>query len=310
MARRRDYSAQAKTIAASSTTTFTSSEIPSAGVCAYHLAWTGNTIWSHLSRLRVKANGVAIYDLSAAMLRAFIRRFSKSNYPLPDAMLANGNALGTASASTAGPAGTKLRRATIPFLLLDGESEAERDSTQFPPNSQVTIELQWGSSAAAGNIFCGWTETNVPPMFYPKLYGSQMNIAASVSNGRYNVQDDGNVRAIGLNTVGLERAKLVLAGSQILHSQGISVSGTATGDMLSEMEQLENGYDGIQEGLVTTPSAASINLVSAEVIDPCFFKIDGGPAVPGSSYVELQTGSGWAGTANELTIHSRVPVRR
>lgn len=310
MARRRDYSAQSKTIAASTTNTFTSSEIPSTGVLAYHLGWTGTSRIDHLTRIRVKANGVSIYDLSPAMLRAFIRRFSKSNYPTPLAAIPNSNVIGTASISTTSQAGTSRQRFTIPFCLLDAMSDGERDATQFPPDSQVTIELQWGASGAAGSLFCGWTQTDQPAQFYPKLYGSQMNIAASTANGRYNLQDDGLIRAVGVNTVGLERLKVVLAGEQIFHGQGIQVAGTATGDLISESEQLDNGYSEISDALTTTPATGSLNLVTADVVDPLFVKIDGPQAVPGASYVELQTGAAWVGAANEVTIHSRVPVNR
>jgi hypothetical protein len=309
---RRDYSAQSKTIAASTTNTFTSSDIPSQGVYRYHIVWGGNTRIDHLTRLRVKANGVSIYDLGPSMLRAFIRRFSPSNYPTPLANIANSNTIGTASASTTSQGGTSARRFTIPFDLLDADTEEERLSTQFPPGSQVTIELQWGSSASAGSIFCGWSETRVPALYYPKLYASQMNIAAGIANGRYNIQDDGQVRAVGVNTVGLDRFKVVLGGQQIFHAQGVNQAGTATGDMIAETEQLENGFSEISEALTTTPSAASVNLVSADVIDPMFIRLDGDQAVPGSSYVELQTDSGgvaWAGAANELCVHSRVALR-
>jgi hypothetical protein len=308
MARRRDYSAQAKTIAASTTNTFPSSEIPSSGIVAYHFGWTGSSLFTHISRLRIKANGVAIYDLSPSMLRAFVRRFSRSNYPIPDGQVGRLTTLGTASASTTSQPTIPLRRFSIPLFLLDDSlSEAQRDSYQMPKRSQVTIEIQWGSSASAGSLYCGWTETNVPAAWYPKLYGSQANIAASVANGRANLQDDGNVYAVGVNTVGLERFKVVLGGIQLFHGQGISVAGTATGDLISEMEQLENGFTNTQENLITTPSAASNNFVDADLVDPVFVKIDGPQAVPGSSYCELQTGSGWAGASNEITVHAVVP---
>lgn len=306
---RRDYSAQGKTIAASTTVTFTSSDIPSQGVYRYHLGWTGNTRTDHLTRVRVKANGVSIYDLGPSMLRAFIRRFSPSNYPVPLANIPNSNTIGTASASTTSQAGVSARRLTIPFDLLDADTEEERLMTQFPPGSQVTIELQFGSGASAGTAYCAWAETRVPAAYYPKLYASQMNIAASIANGRYNVQDDGQVRAIGVNTVGLERLKAVLGGQQVFHAQGISVGGTATGDLIAECEQLENGFSEISDALTTTPSAASLNLVSADIIDPMFVRLDADQAVPGSSFIEVQTGSGWAGAANELCVHSRVPLR-
>src|SRR5690348_15459963 len=268
MARRRDYSSQAKTIAASTTTTVTSSDVPCDKIIAYHIGWTGNTRLDHLTRLRVKANGIPIYDLGQAALRAFIRRFSKSNYPTPLTMIPNSNTIGTASASTTSQAGVSTKRLTIPFLLLDGETQAEQDQTQFPPRSQVTIEFQWGSSASAGNLFVGWTETSEAARFYPKLYGSQMNIAASVANGRYNIQDDGFIRAIGINSVGLERLRATIDGMQLLNGQGISVGGTATGDILSEMEQLDNGFTELSDALTTTPSAASVNLVSATSSTP------------------------------------------
>lgn len=315
---RRDYSAQGKAIAASSTTTFTSSDIPSTGIFRYHLGWTGSSRIDHLTRLRVKANGVSIYDLSPAMLRAFIRRFSKANYPTPLAVIPNSNTIGTASASTTSQAGASTRRFTIPFDLLDAEGDIDFDvakmgtaegrlQTQFPPGSQVTIELQWGSSASAGTCFCAWSETKVPARYYPKLYASQMNIAASIANGRYNVQDDGEVRAIGVNTVGLERLKLVLGGTQLFHAQGVQTgAAVATGDLIAEAEQLDNGFTELSDALTTTPAAASVNLVSADIIDPMFVKIDGGQATPGSSYAELQTNSGWGGASNELCVHSRV----
>ena len=127
MARRTNHTGTTKTIAASTTVVFNSSDIDSANVVAHHLTMsgTGDTL-ANITRIRVKANGTTIYDFAPATLRAFIERFSPSN-PAP---------------------ATSRTSLTIPYNLLDLRDEDAADQCQFPLGALATIEVTFNASAA------------------------------------------------------------------------------------------------------------------------------------------------------------------
>lgn len=273
MGRYTDFSI-AKVPVASTTTVFTSSEITADLAAAYTLVCTGVNVAlgaQGIKRLRVKWNGATLYDVAQLHYRAFIERFSASNI-----------ALGLAAAFT------------IPFFFPDAEREDIGDSCQFPPGGQIQLELDHGTDALSGGptIVAVKQEAQVAPLFMPRLYGMPMNIATGQTNATALLQDDGMIRGIGLHTVGLVRARVVLGGRLCQHIPGVNYTANAGADGLKAVQQLNNGIT---------------------LTDPVFLKIDHGLNAPqGNSYVMVDTGNGgtWAGVANEMTVYSISPLRR
>jgi hypothetical protein len=187
-----DYNANAKTISnlVAQTITFTGTDMPSSGVVAYHIYFTGGAAnqLGNLTRCRVKANSQTIYDFNPAThFRTFIERISRANYA---------------------PASTVVRF-TIPFYLPDAKGD-DRYVSQFPRNAIPTIELVTNASFITGTALVGWQRTDMKPALFPKLLGITLNAAASLTNYTYPISTDGEVRGFSINTTGLNRAKLVL----------------------------------------------------------------------------------------------------
>jgi hypothetical protein len=298
MGRITDYQAAPEAIATSTTSTFTSAKLPGSGIVAYHFAMTGagNTL-NAIDRIRVKANGVPFYDIATGQFRAYIQRFTggRTHYP------ANGAINNLSAAGTA----VDWRRFTIPFYFLDREKSEEADVCQFPVGAQPTVEIVFNANAVAGSIYASWTETDVTPMAWPKLYSSQMNIAAVNVNGRYPFSEDGILRGFGVETTGLGRFRAVLNGRQVYHNQGQPAnSTTVTEDMMFlESEQLNGGAS----YAVAAGTAAQDNSVE----DPAWIKLTtGDDATPGRSYIELTTTAAWSGVSSELGIYAVVPYKQ
>jgi hypothetical protein len=290
-----DYQAAPETIAASTTVTFTSAKLPSSGIVAYHFGMTGaGNTWNAIDRIRVKANGVPFYDIAAGQFRAWAQRFTNGRFTYP----ANGAINNLSTAGTP----VDWRRFTIPFCFLDREKSEEADVCQFPVGAQATVEIVFNANAAAGSIFASWTETDVSPQAYPKLYSSQMNIAASNVNGRYPFSEDGIIRGFGVESTGLGRFRAVLNGTQIYHNQGQPASSaTVTEDMMVlESEALFGG----KSYAVVAGTAAQDNSIE----DPTWIKVTrGDDATPGRSFIELGTLAAWAGVSSELGIYAVMP---
>lgn len=293
-----DYQAAPQTIAASTTVTFPSALIPGSGVIAYHIAMTGaGNTWNAIDEIQVLANGVPIYQIATGLYRGWIQRFTNGRIAYPP----NG-AVPPPPSAAATP--VDWRRFTIPFCFLDREKSDEADVCQFPVGAQATVKLLFNANAVAGNAFISWTETDVTPRCWPKLYNSQMNIAASNVNGRFAISDDGILRGIGMETTGLGRMRLMLNGRQLIHNQGQPVtSATVTEDMmLLEQEMVFGGRS--YAGLAGT--AFSDN----SIVDPTWWKLTtGDDATPGRSFVELTTLAAWSGVSSPLGIYSVVPYK-
>lgn len=249
--------------------TFTGNDLPSAGVIAYHFttyAGTGATDVADITRIRVKADNRLIYDVNPTHFRKWQERFSTVGYALP----------------------TALTRWTIPFNLFDIVDDDLADTCQFPRGTVPTVEITLDASgSAAGAMYAGWTQTDAQPVFYPTLIGQQMNIAASATNATFPINSQGAVRGMLVNTTGLSRFKAELNGFQYHQLIGAAYLGNTNGDMLLESQALEDGAG--SSGGVTITSAAGLRVPMVV-------------ASQGSSRVELDTGSGWGGTSNELTL--------
>ena len=265
MGRRTNHTGTTKTIAASTTVVFNSSEIDSTNVIGHRLTCSGagNTL-VNMTRVRVKANGTTIHDYDpSTTLRAWVERFSNSNL-----------AYATSRASF-----------TIPYNFADLRDEDAADLCQFPLGALCTIEVTFGAGAGAGSLMCGWTKSNITPRFWNKIYSQTMgNITASMTNGRYQFTDGGIIAGYCLNTTGLDRARFVLGDNDVDFLPGPSYNGLTIADMGLESQALDN------------PST---------VTNPMWKKLLQNSSAPSGSYLELTTQAGWSVTspANELGLY-------
>jgi hypothetical protein len=208
-----DYNGSSKAIANTSaqTITFTGTDLPGAGVVAFHFYTTGsaNNKLANFTRIRVKANSQTIWDFDPVHYRAFIERVSRANF---------------AYAATA-------TRFTIPFYIPDGKGDM-RYASQFPKNAIPTIEIVTNASVATGTVVAGWTRCDMKPLLYPKFLGQVLNAAAGpTTNFGYPLSLDGEIRGYSIPTTGLNRVKLTL--DDVVRHQ---VDGT----LILEDQQLEN----------------------------------------------------------------------
>lgn len=257
----------------------------------------GNT-FNAIDRIRVKANGVTFYEITSALFRAFVQRFTEGKVCYPANQVIPPPPAGTAAPGVA----IDWRRFTIPFCFLDRQKSEEADVCQFPVGSQPTVEIVFNANAVAGTIFAGWTETDVEARCWPKLYSSQMNVPASQSNGRYIFSEDGVVRGFGLETTGLGRVRMVLNGRQVYHAKGQPANSTTVTEdsMILETEHLFGG----RAYSVNAGTAA----VDNSIVDPSWVKVTAGEdGTPGRSYIELETTAAWSGATSELGLYAIVP---
>jgi hypothetical protein len=273
MARRTTFngSSQAISVGVAQILTWTPSQIPSARVIAYHLALQGANDIDDITRIRVSANGANIFNCTPLQLRAFWQAYSGGTVKYP------------ATSQTL----------TIPFCFLDAPTPEQADLSQFPMGAQAQVEVALAATAAAGVALLGWTETTIEPAFFPRLLSSVLNIPASAALQRYNFQESGTVRGFQIPHTGLSRCKLTLAGQAFPYLPGLQFNALANlGDMLLEAESLYGSGPG-SAGAVAAITAAPFSLVSAGI-----------PAPMDSSYLELETGAGWAGVANEMSLYA------
>jgi len=292
-----DYTGAGKPITASVTQTISWSgtevpgSVPGASVVAFHLGIQGrtggaaDTTIADIQRIRVRANGVTIYDIGPVTtnllaLRSFLEMFNWAN-------------------TAPGAAGYQL---TLPFWIPDAMDEDAMDVCAFPLGAIPTVEVTLLSLTGTGqNLFLGWTHSDIPPAFSPVLYGSQMNIAASVTNGKYPVNEPGFIRALGINIHGLNRFRAVFSGFQRVNVQSRTVpiaTSANFGSLLTET------------GAFRSPLTNAISGGGDGNDDGYFWhKLVGMPSgTPGNSFVELDTNANWGGPTNELTIYALRPL--
>lgn len=295
-----DFNGSGKTIAASTTVTFTPADIEGAGVVAYHGVMTGvGNTFNAIDRFRVRMNGATLYDISKDQFRGYIQRFTNGRVHYPQ-----GNASGQVIPPFPGGAGTPVdwRRFTIPFYFLDREKSEEADVCQFPVGALPTVEIVFNANAVAGSIFMGWTQTDVTPLCYPRLYSSLMNVAAVSPNARYPFVDEGVIRGIGLETTGLARARISLNGRQVYHAKGQPANSTTVTEDMMFLES-EHVWGGAYYSLLAGTAA-----LDSAVVDPAWVKLTtGDTAALGNSFVEVETTAAWSGVASaEVGIYSVV----
>jgi hypothetical protein len=265
--------------AATVTSIFTPAEIDSAGVVAFHIAMSndGTTAQdiSIIDRVRVKANGQTVIDLTSAQLRAYQERFSPK---------------GNSNTAT----GTTI---TIPLNSLDAKNDDDGDRCQFMPGASATVEIQSSVTAGGagvtkfGNFFLAWTKTTVAPEFYCTIISQQTNVGTNQVNGRSPLSGPGFLQGIALPTTGLNRARIVASGLEVANLPGPAFQ-TTIGDLLRETQELYENPD--DQTMVTSVQ---------------FLKLNQGLEVnPATSWLELTTGGTWSATS-EQTTYTLVPVQ-
>jgi hypothetical protein len=283
MARTHSFSPAVKTLtlAATNTVVWNPSEIDSAGVIAFHILCDSNNTTvvdaSYIDRIRVKANGQTVIDITGTQLRAYQERFSPKG----------GSDVSTAS------------YLTIPLNALDAKSDDDGDRCQFMPGASATVEVTTTTLPAAGggnsaSLRLGWSKTTVAPEFYMTLLSNQCNIAVSQTNARVPLGGPGFVQGVGMNTAGLGRARLILSGLEVANISGAQYNSSGTsGDLLRAISSLYDGVDDASE--ITTYQYTKL--------------AQGLEANPATSWIELTTGASWGGASNEISLYTLVPVQ-
>jgi hypothetical protein len=283
MARTHSFSPAVKTLtlAATNTVVWNPSEIDSAGVIAFHILCDSNNTTvvdaSYIDRIRVKANGQTVIDITGTQLRAYQERFSPKG----------GSDVSTAS------------YLTIPLNALDAKSDDDGDRCQFMPGASATVEVTTTTLPAAGggnsaSLRLGWSKTTVAPEFYMTLLSNQCNIAVSQTNARVPLGGPGFVQGVGMNTAGLGRARLILSGLEVANISGAQYNSSGTsGDLLRAISSLYDGVDDTSE--ITTYQYTKL--------------AQGLEANPATSWIELTTGASWGGASNEISLYTLVPVQ-
>lgn len=283
MARTHSFSPAVKTLTLNATNTvvWNPSEIDSAGVIAFHILCDSNNTTvvdaSYIDRIRVKANGQTVVDITGTQLRAYQERFSPKG----------GSDVTTAS------------YLTIPLNSLDAKSDDDGDRCQFMPGASATVEvttttLPVAAGGSAASLRLGWSKTTVAPEFYMTLLSNQCNIALSQTNARVPLGGPGFVQGIGMNTAGLGRARLILSGLEVANISGAQYNSAGTsGDLLRAISSLYDGVDDASE--ITTFQYTKL--------------AQGLEANPATSWIELTTGASWGGASNEISLYTLVPVQ-
>lgn len=267
MARKSTFfgSSKALAIGVVQTIVFSPSDLVSSGVIAYHFAMnTAANQLAQINRVRIRAAGDLIWDATVAQLQAYQQRWSRAN---------------TADAAT-------QSFFTIPLNMLDNPSNDAADAMQTPPGAEIQIEIvTLNTIAANGAISLGWTVTDQAPKFSARYTASQMNIPASVRNGRYSFSRGGIVRGLTLPQTGIDRLRVEVAGREAWNLPGPAFQDPAVwGNMLQAKDFLQDG------NVITTTKHLAVDL--------------GLPGAQGSTFLEMDTGAGWGGAANEVGIYS------
>lgn len=275
MARKTDFFGQDKAIAAGvvQNLTWTTTELPSDGVVAYHVAMRGDGVGSNdlsdVSRIRISANGANIINETPLQLRGYLEAYSGGNITLD----------------------ANETRFTIPLLMLDALTPEYQDTCQFPMSSPVQLELTTGAGTVAGGALVSFTLSNVAPQCFPRRLAQVMNIPAGVQNQRFQFQENGVVRGIHLPHAGINRLRIVIDGDDVTHQPGADFNDFANvyGDLSREVERLYGDGE-----FITTSGYTRIS--------------KGSPAPTQRSYIEMATDAGsWAGAANEAVIYAVAP---
>jgi hypothetical protein len=181
------------------------------------------------------------------------------------------------------PGTTTGYRLVIPALNPDNILRGlDPDASQFLPGEpQLELDLGAFTAASAGDqVRIGWIRTDVPAAAYSRYMGQTINQAASASNQAKPISDRGLFTGFSLDNTGMTRGRLMVNGVKAWEADTVS----------------EQGYGDLDNaGAVTSPLYHRFK--------PPYLVLGGGP-----SEIVLDSGSGWAGITNEVTIGTEIPA--
>lgn len=162
--------------------TIKSSEIPQGRAVQHTLISKGAATIANMTRLRVFAGVVPVFNVAMAFFLAWIQRFSGVTID------------------------TSTKILPIPYWFLDELGQNARDACQVPPGLPISIEVSFGAFSASGEgLDLLTTFTDVAPKWTPMVLSSGMGILASASGRPYDPKTAGKLRGFGINTTGLLR---------------------------------------------------------------------------------------------------------
>jgi hypothetical protein len=224
------------------------------------------------TRFQFSAAGVPIFTWTLDQLRAYVERFSRSNWvtPLTETTI------------------------TIPWCLLDAPTLYDADACQFPLGAGMSVQIQYGANGGGGGAATGSATIMMShsfatrePEFYPIFKSDQMNIQAGpvggIGAGLYPFVEPGEVRAITFPTTGIHEMRLQLSGELVVKLPG-PANLSAPANLIRETQQLRNGPVSFSPLCFATPFGLSAGYER--------------------SFLALDVANSWAGPANELGIYA------
>jgi hypothetical protein len=287
MARSHTSNLSPKQLGASSTFTFQSSELPfptaGRGISEFLITLTDSDglttrstgVLNNLSRVRVRAGGATIVDVSGFQLGEFLTQLAPSDPGIASPAFIGG-AFGLKNAVTF----------RVPFTVFDDVAEDMQDLSQFPLNKLPTIELVTNGTMTSSTFASVTTTlTDVTPKWSPKLLGQAMNVPASANSFRVPISEAGLIRALGLGTQSLDIAGSVISMATGFKRYRIVLSNVEkfNGSPLSLFETTRsfNGYTGDAPAATTSTFPALTYWKNVGMLP--------GPA--GFSYIEVDSGA-------------------
>lgn len=236
-------------VTAAQTIVYTPTDIESSGAVQFMFAWTGagNTN-ADIDRVRVRAGGDTLLDVTWAQLQAYQQRFSWRR-------------LANLDASTV---------FSVPLNFLDAPTPDQQDKCQFPPNREIQIEIVTLATTVAGTLIAGWKQTDVPAEFFMRYWGAALNFPASTPNQKFPFVEPGILRGLTIPVAGVARAELYVSDRSAWRMPGAQFGAVTTGDMLTEKDFFEDGIT------VTTPKCHSVDLGIPAVAGSSYLLLDTG----------------------------------
>src|SRR5260221_9246071 len=148
--------------------------LPSTGVVGLHFATTGgaaNSFANICTRVVVRADSTQIFNVQPLHYRKWLERFSQSNFPLT-------------TAATAW---------SLWFNFADIPDDDLAHQCQFPRGAIPSIQFTTTAAAVTGSLILRWTISDQPAVFYPRLIGQPMNLAASLTNAAFPIKEQGQI---------------------------------------------------------------------------------------------------------------------
>jgi len=196
-------SLKATTATTAETISFLPDEIACGGVSEYVL----NSVtvqYQHITRFRVKLNGVTISNFTPAVLSAIWRRFSKWDNPAATAVVG-----------------------TIPLHAMTFADDPQLRAMCLPAG-QATVEVDKNATPGAGTIGIAWRRQDDPARMvkaYTSIFSEQGNVAAS-SVAELPIRKPGLLRGLVLPECApayLDDVQLLFRGYPIINNSGANL---------------------------------------------------------------------------------------